>query len=160
CSRCGTASGSRWPTRSCRPFASLAKTRTSMTQPPPPGNYPPPPGNYPPPPPGNYPPPPPPGAGVLPKEAYTPWIKRVGAWIIDGLIPGILVGIGEIVAFATGENNCISNSEDNNYGVSCTSQPSGLGMIVLFVFVLAAAVFAFWNLYRQGKTGSTIGKSV
>ncbi|BBY62798.1 RDD family protein [Mycolicibacterium helvum] len=134
-----------------------------MTQPPqpPPGSYPPPPpGNYPPPPPGNYPPPPPPGVGVLSKEAYTPWIKRVGAWVIDAIPPGILVGIGEGLAFATGENNCTSSTLDNNYGVSCTSQPSGLGMILLFVFILAGVVFGLWNLYRQGKTGSTIGKSV
>jgi uncharacterized RDD family membrane protein YckC len=135
-----------------------------MTQPPPPpGNYPPPPppGNYPPPPPGNYPPPPPPGAGVLPKEAYTPWIKRVGAWIIDGIPAGILVGVGEGLMVATGENNCTSSSLDNNYGVYCTSQPSALGLILMLVFTLAALAFVLWNIgYRQGTTGSSIGKSV
>jgi uncharacterized RDD family membrane protein YckC len=131
--------------------------------PPPPGNYPPPPppGNYPPPPPGNYPPPPPLGAGVLPKEAYTPWIKRVGAWIIDGIPPGILVGVGEGLMLATGENNCTSSSVDNNYGVYCTSQPSALGLILMLVFTLAALAFVLWNIgYRQGTTGSSIGKSV
>ena len=73
--------------------------------PPPPGGYPPPPppqgGGYPPPPPqgGGYPPPPgggyqrlrrprwlpaAPAAGpALPKEAYTPWLTRVLAWLID-----------------------------------------------------------------------------
>lgn len=135
-----------------------------MTQPPPPppGNYPPPPpGNYPPPPPGNYPPPPPPGAGLLPKEAYTPWIKRVGAFIIDTIPIAILSGVGQGLSLATGENNCTSSSTDNNYGVYCTSQPSALGLILSLVFGLAGIAFWIWNYgYRQGTTGSSIGKSV
>ncbi len=134
-----------------------------MTQPPPPpGNYPPPPpGNYPPPPPGNYPPPPPPGAGVLPKEAYTPWITRVGAFIIDSLPIVILSGVGQGLSLATGENNCTSTSGDDAYGVYCTSQPSTLGLILSFVFSVAALAFWVWNYgYRQGTTGSSIGKSV
>ena len=43
----------------------------------------------------------------------------------------------------------------------CTSQPSALGLILSFVFGLAALAFAIWNFgYRQGTTGSSIGKSV
>ena len=55
-----------------------------MITPPPPGNYPPPPpgGYYPPPPPGAYYPPP---QWALPKEAYTPWLTRVLAFLIDWL---------------------------------------------------------------------------
>ncbi|WP_319435527.1 RDD family protein [Mycobacterium sp. RTGN5] len=137
-----------------------------MTQPPPPpGNYPPPPppppGSYPPPPPGNYPPPPPPGAGAFPKDAYTPWIKRVGAYIIDIIPIAILSGVGQGLSLATGENNCTSSSGDNTYGVYCTSQPSALGLILSLVFGLAAIAFWLWNYgYRQGTTGSSIGKSV
>jgi uncharacterized RDD family membrane protein YckC len=134
---------------------------------PPPGNYPPPgppPGSYPPPPPGNYPPPPPgySALGALPKEAYTPWLKRVGAWVIDSLPVFILSGVGQGLMYATGENNCVSTSGDNSYyGVACTSQPSALGLILAFVFGLAALAFAVWNYgYRQGTTGSSIGKSV
>ncbi|WP_233211596.1 RDD family protein, partial [Mycobacterium sp. shizuoka-1] len=106
-------------------------------------------------------PPPPPGAGVLPTAAYTPWIKRVGAYIIDVIPIVILSGVGQGLAVATGENNCTSNSLDNNYSVYCTSQPSTLGLILSFVFGLAGFAFAIWNLgYRQGTTGSSIGKSV
>lgn len=131
--------------------------------PPPPGNYPPPPpGNYPPPPPGSY-PPPPPGAGpfgVLPKESYTPWIKRVGAWIIDAIPPGILVGIGQGLMVATGENTCVS-TDNGGYGVSCNVEPSALGATLSFLFGFAAFAFVIWNYgYRQGTTGSSIGKSV
>ena len=135
----------------------------SYPPPPPPGGYVPPPGGYPPPPPANY-PPPAPGAGALgalPKEAYTPWLKRVGAWVIDSLPIAILSGVGQGLMYATGENNCVSTSGDNSYGVACTSQPSVLGLILSFVFGLAALAFAIWNYgYRQGTTGSSIGKSV
>ena len=141
---------------------------------PPPGNYPPPPpGNYPPPPPpgyyppppGSYPPPgyyPPPGmAAGLPKEAYTPWIRRVGAYLLDVLPIAVLSGIGQGVQFGTAENNCITNDSELGYNVSCTSNPTGLGLTVGLIFALAAFAFAIWNFgYRQGRTGQSIGKSV
>lgn len=157
---------------------------------PPPGNYPPPPpGNYPPPPPGNYPPPgsypppagypppgsyppppgnyPPPGyyppvmAGTLPKQAYTPWIRRVGAFFIDFLPVAVLNGIGQGVQFGTAENTCITNDSDIGYNVTCTSNPTALGLTVGLLLGLAALAFTVWNYgYRQGKTGQSIGKSV
>ena len=140
--------------------------------PPPPGNYPPPPpGNYPPPPPGGYPPPPPggyPPAGypqggypqVLPKEAYTPWITRVLAAIIDYLPIAILSGIGQGVALATGEGGCVTDTT-NGYSAVCTSSPSGLGIAVELVAGLLALAYWIWNWgYRQGTTGSSIGKSI
>ena len=157
-----------------------------MTDSPPPGNFPPPPppgGGYPPPPPpgGNYPPPPPPGyyppppgsypppgyypppgmAAGLPKEAYTPWIRRVGAYLLDVLPIAVLSGIGQGVQFGTAENNCITNDSELGYNVSCTSNPTGLGLTVGLIFALAAFAFAIWNFgYRQGRTGQSIGKSV
>ncbi|BBY84760.1 RDD family protein [Mycolicibacterium tokaiense] len=144
-----------------------------MTEYPPP----PPPGNYPPPPPGNYPPPPPPGgaygpppggaygpppgmAPVLPKEAYTSWFTRVLAALIDGLIVGIPVAIAQGIAIATGENQCTTDTVDG-YSAYCTSEPSALGIIITIVVGVAAFVFAIWNYgYRQGTTGSTVGKSI
>lgn len=129
--------------------------------PPPAASYPPPPpGNYPPPPPGNYPPPAPgyypaaPGvAGMLPKEAYTPWLTRVLAYLIDSAPAAVLFGIGQ--AFAT--NDCVSDTTDSSFNVSCVSHPSALTVVLWF----AAFAFAVWNYgYRQGTTGSSIGKSV
>ena len=133
----------------------------------------PPPGNYPPPPPGNYPPPPPPGyyppsggyypapaAAGLPKEAYTPWFTRVIAYLIDSLPVIVLAGVGQGVMFGTAENDCLSGSTDSSFDVVCTSQPTGLGLAVSLVCGLAAFAFVIWNLgYRQGTTGSSIGKS-
>ncbi len=83
------------------------------------------------------------------------------AYIIDALPVAILSGVGQGLMYATGENNCVSTSGDNSYGVACTSEPSALGLILSFVFALAALAFVIWNYgYRQGTTGSSIGKSV
>jgi uncharacterized RDD family membrane protein YckC len=144
--------------------------------PPPPGGYPPPPGGYPPPPPGGYPPPqggypppqgggyPPPagqGVGNLPTDAYTPWIKRVVAAIIDYIPLLIIGGIGQGVALATGNTQCVTDNSGYGYGAVCTSSPSGVGIAVSFICGLLGLAYSIWNWgYRQGTTGSSIGKSV
>ncbi|MGB3476311.1 MAG: RDD family protein [Mycobacterium sp.] len=151
--------------------------------PPPPGNYPPPPGNYPPPPPGSYPPPPPgnypppppgnyppappgygayPGAagspvGQLPQTAYTSWLTRVGAYFVDFLPILVLYGIPSMIAGTTADKECITSSD----GFACTVTPSSTGAALMFVGWLAALAYGIWNFgYRQGTTGSSIGKSV
>jgi hypothetical protein len=159
--------------------------------PPPPGNYPPsPPGGYPPPPPpgGGYPPPPPPqGAGypppqgggfappqgggfaqpagapgaALPKEAYTPWLTRVLAWIIDYIPYFIIVGIGYGIEAATQETVCVSDTSEYNLGDFCGTGNSTLGVAALMISVVIGLAYIVWNYgYRQGTTGSSIGKSI
>jgi hypothetical protein len=142
--------------------------------PPPPGNYPPPPqGGYPPPPPpgGGYPPPPPqrggfpPPAGapaaVLPKEAYTPWLTRVLAWIIDYIPYAIIVGIGYGIEAATQETVCVSDSSEYNLGDYCATGNSTLGVAAFLISVVIGLAYIVWNYgYRQGTTGSSIGKSI
>ena len=148
--------------------------------PPPPGNYPPPPppppGNYPPPPPGagGYPPPPPgaggypppqgypgPSQGGLPTDAYTPWLTRVLAWLIDYIPYLIIVGIGYGIEAATSEENCVSDTSGYDLGDFCTTQPSALGTAALWISVLIGLAYIVWNYgYRQGTTGSSIGKGI
>ncbi|KRE29139.1 hypothetical protein ASG82_26210 [Mycobacterium sp. Soil538] len=139
-------------------------------QPTPQGGYspPPPPGGYPPPPQGNYPPggfPPQQQGGypvsapaqVLPKESYTPWITRVAAWFIDNIPVFIIAGIGQAIAILTGDNNC----ETLNGGYSCTSSYSVVGSLATFLASVLSLAYVVWNYgYRQGTTGSSIGKSV
>ena len=149
-----------------------------MTDPPPPGNYPPPP----PPPPGGYPPPPPPPAGggyqpppqvatgypppaaaapALPKEAYTPWLTRVLAWLIDFVPVFILEGIGYGLLLGTGETQCISQTSEYDVGEFCTTGSSTLGLASLIITWLLSIAYLVWNYgYRQGTTGSSIGKSI
>jgi uncharacterized RDD family membrane protein YckC len=134
------------------------------------GGYGPPPqqGGYPPPPPqGGYPPPPQQGGypqpggpgGVLPPDAYTPWFTRVLAWLIDSIPIFIVMGIGQGIAIATGENVCTSAGYD--YGGACVSTYSTIGVLFLGVAWLLSIAYAVWNYgYKQGTTGSSIGKGV
>jgi uncharacterized RDD family membrane protein YckC len=134
----------------------------------PPGAVPPPPGGaYPPPPPGGgYPPPPPAGYGAanppvaaLPTEAYTSWLHRVGAYFVDAIPLAIIYGIAFGIGIGTGNNSCVANP--NGYGGACSSSFSGVGLAVSFLAWLLALAYAIWNWgYRQGTTGSSIGKSV
>jgi uncharacterized RDD family membrane protein YckC len=149
--------------------------------PPPPGNYPPPPagqGGYPPPPPpqgGGYPPPPPPAAqagpgympqaqgpgGGLPKEAYTPWLTRVLAYLIDYIPYALIIGIGWAILLATQETVCITDSSEYDLGEFCASGASTIGQLSVGLAAIIAFAYLIWNLgYRQGTTGSSIGKSI
>jgi uncharacterized RDD family membrane protein YckC len=148
--------------------------------PPPPGNYPPPPppgGNPPPPPPqgGGYPPPPggapqaatgyPPGpaapGAALPKEAYTPWFTRVLAWIIDFIPLAILQGIGWALLLGTQETACRTDTSGYELGEFCVTGASTLGQLSIALTGILAFAYWIWNLgYRQGTTGSSIGKSI
>jgi uncharacterized RDD family membrane protein YckC len=140
--------------------------------PPPPGGYPPPPpqrgyqtpqqGGYPPPPPGapGYPAPPPPPGPVLPQEAYTPWITRVLAWLIDNVPVFVVLGIAYGIAFGTADNECVSTGE-YSYGVYCTSSFGTIGVLMLGLGYIVTLAYVVWNFgYRQGTTGSSIGKGI
>ena len=158
-----------------------------MTDQPPPGNYPPPPpppGGYPPPPPppgGGYAPPPPPAGGgyeaapqattaypppaaaapALPTEAYTAWGTRVLAWLIDAIPLLILEGIGWGLLLGTRETECITDSSEYNLGQYCATGASTVGQVSIAVTGILALIYWIWNLgYRQGTTGSSIGKSI
>ena len=144
--------------------------------PPPPGNYPPPPpppGGYPPPPGpqgGGFPPPrqggpgfPPPAApgGTLPKEAYTPWGTRALAYIIDYLPVAIIEGIGWLLLIGTRETACITDTSEYDLGEFCATGASTIGQVSIFLAGIIALAYIIWNLgYRQGTTGSSIGKGI
>ena len=157
--------------------------------PPPGGGYPPPPpppgGGYPPPPPphgGGYPPPPPPpppGGGyqqpqaiggypppaaagpALPTEAYTPWLTRVLAYLIDYVPYAIIVGIGYGLLLGTRETACITDTSEYDLGEFCATGASTIGQVSVVLAGIVAFAYVIWNLgYRQGTTGSSIGKSI
>jgi uncharacterized RDD family membrane protein YckC len=155
--------------------------------PPPPGNYPPPPppqsGGFPPPQGQGYPPPqgqgypppqgqgyPPQGGGfsaatgpggALPKEAYTPWGTRVLAYIIDYIPVLIIEGIGWLLLIGTRETACVTDTSEYDLGEFCATGASTTGQIAVFLTGLIALAYIIWNLgYRQGKTGSSIGKGI
>jgi uncharacterized RDD family membrane protein YckC len=132
-----------------------------MTATPPPGNYPPPP-----PQPGEY--QPPEGAGrpasspaALPTDAYTPWATRALAALIDYAPYAVVLGIGYGIEAATQETVCIKDTSGYNVGDVCATGNSTLGVAAFLVSVLAGLVYVVWNYgYKQGTTGSSIGKSI
>jgi uncharacterized RDD family membrane protein YckC len=134
----------------------------------PPGSYPPPPppegGSYPPPPPaaGGYAPPPPgPAVRALPTENYTPWVTRVLAYLIDFVPVGIVASIGYVIMIVSTEQVCSTVPSGYDMTPTCTMQPSGVGLLAQSLFSLAAFAFVIWNNgYKQGTTGSSIGKSI
>jgi hypothetical protein len=158
--------------------------------PPPPGNYPPSPpppppsGGYPPPPPpqgGGYPPPPPAGGGyqpppqagagfppapagpgpALPQDAYTPWFTRVLAYLIDYIPYAIILGIGWGLLLGTRETACITDTSEYDLGEFCATGASTIGQLSIALAGIVAFVYLVWNLgYRQGTTGSSIGKGI
>ena len=155
--------------------------------PPPPGNYPPPPppppsGGYPPPPQGGgYPPPPPAGGGyqlppqagagfppapagpgpALPQDAYTPWFTRVLAYLIDYIPYAIILGIGWGLLLGTRETACITDTSEYDLGEFCATGASTIGQLSIALAGIVAFVYLVWNLgYRQGTTGSSIGKGI
>ena len=153
--------------------------------PPPGGGYPPPPppgGGYPPPPPpqgGGY--PPPPGGGyqppqvalggygpppqllgqALPQEAYTPWLTRVFAYLIDYIPYAIILGIGWGLLLGTQETACVTDNSEYDLGEFCATGASTIGQLSVGLASIVAFAYLIWNLgYRQGTTGSSIGKSI
>jgi uncharacterized RDD family membrane protein YckC len=126
------------------------------SSPPPPGDaYPPPPaaGGYASPPPG-------PAIRGLPQQAYTPWSTRVVAYLVDSLPLAIILGIGWLVLQNSYESACLIETMPTSTVEVCDSGYSTLGLTVCGLAGLAALVYLVWNYgYRQGTTGSSIGKS-
>ncbi|MGH3543716.1 MAG: RDD family protein [Mycobacterium sp.] len=125
--------------------------------PPPGGGYPPPPlsaGGYAPPPPG-------PVIRGLPPEAYTSWLARAGAFIIDYIPYVIIVGGGWLVLQSTVETACLTDITPYDVDQICASGYSSVGVTTMWVALLVGLAYLVWNYgYRQGITGSSIGKTV
>jgi uncharacterized RDD family membrane protein YckC len=108
-----------------------------------------------------YPPPPAAAGPALPKEAYTPWFTRVLAWLIDFIPVAILEGIGYGLLLGTQETACITDTSEYNLGDFCATGASTLGQASFIITWLLSIAYLVWNYgYRQGTTGSSIGKSI
>ena len=133
------------------------------------------PGNFHPPPPISYPPPystgvsgypPPPrrpadSGAALPRAAYTPWIVRVAASLVDGIPLLIAMGIGFGMLAGTQETECLTEMSDYDIAPFCSTGSSTLGLVSFWIALVLSVAFGIWNHgYRQGTTGSSIGKSL
>lgn len=98
--------------------------------------------------------------GYAPTPPYAHWIRRVGAYLIDGIltnVAGVLlwVGYGLLISQST-------STYDPQTGLYQTrTDASPLSLVLLVVGGLCALAFWLWNTcYRAGRTGRSIGKSV
>jgi uncharacterized RDD family membrane protein YckC len=88
------------------------------------------------------------------------------AYVIDTLPISLLSAIAAIalVTMQKIETVCITDDSEFNTGEYCATGengPSTLAWIIAAVCILAALAFWIWNLgYRQGTTGSSVGKQL
>ena len=101
----------------------------------------------------------------MPPDAYTPWVTRVLAYLIDFIPAGILYGIGYGLFFAF--TDCATYDETfgtsglDDYYSAEVCLPGGLSYVSLFGLAAVALVYLIWNYgYKQGTTGQSIGKGV
>ncbi len=82
------------------------------------------------------------------QAGYANWLYRVASSLIDGLVVAVIAGVGFILALVVGG------------GIDSSGGMTAAGSIIYYVFLLAAIVVALWNqVFRQGRTGQSLGKS-
>jgi uncharacterized RDD family membrane protein YckC len=100
-----------------------------------------------------------PGYGA-PVADYASWFKRVGAYLIDGLLTslaGIPLWIGYGIMIAS-----TKTTTDPVTGQTTTSmEGGGAALALILIGVLTSLAFFIWNTcMKQGRTGYSIGKGV
>lgn len=136
--------------------------------------------DHPPPAPGGY--PTPPGGGYVPSEqetpqsfspeqsqaadlpadAYTPWFTRVLAWLIDYIPVMLILGIGWAILLGTRQTDCLAEVSEYDLIEFCSTGSSTLGFVsAAIVAPVLGFGYLIWNHgYRQGITGSSVGKAI
>jgi uncharacterized RDD family membrane protein YckC len=73
----------------------------------------------------------------------------------------IIVGIGYGIEAATQETVCVSDTSGYDLGDFCATGNSTLGVTAFLLSVAIGLAYIVWNYgYRQGTTGSSIGKGI
>jgi uncharacterized RDD family membrane protein YckC len=85
----------------------------------------------------------------------------VFAWLIDFIPVAILEGIGYGLLLGTQESACVTDTSEYNLGEFCATGASTLGQVSFIIAWVLSIAYIVWNYgYRQGTTGSSIGKSI
>jgi uncharacterized RDD family membrane protein YckC len=97
----------------------------------------------------------------LPTDAYTSWLTRVFAFLIDYIPIAIIEGIGFGLLLGTRETACLTDTSEYDLGEYCATGASTLGQAAIGIAWILSLIYVIWNYgYRQGTTGSSIGKSI
>ena len=83
------------------------------------------------------------------------WPSRAGSFLIDNIIPTLLVVPGYVMMIAAAGTATIDPETGELTGGGGTAATGGL---LLLVGGLASLAFWLWNMVRQGRTGQSIGK--
>jgi uncharacterized RDD family membrane protein YckC len=91
---------------------------------------------------------------------YAPWPRRVLAFLLDAVPIVILAALAVILLYLTRIRGCDGDPSARDLGAQCASNSSPLGVICFVATWVAIVAYGVWNFgYRQGTTGSSVGKS-
>ena len=83
------------------------------------------------------------------------------AFLIDYIPVAIIEGIGFGLLLGTRETVCLTDTSEYDLGEFCATGASTLGQVSIGIAWILSLVYIIWNYgYRQGTTGSSIGKSI
>jgi uncharacterized RDD family membrane protein YckC len=100
-------------------------------------------------------------AVASPKEAYTPWVRRVAATLIDGIPVLVAMGIGFGMITGTQETACQAQMSEYDVAQFCSTGSSVVGLVSFALALLLSVAYGIWNYgYRQGTSGSSVGKAI
>lgn len=124
-----------------------------------PGSLPQPPGAPPPTPFGQQPYPPQAPAGWASHgPALAGWGSRLGAWFIDGLILGVPIGIVVFAILGAGPTEVDICTDFDGDTYLCERPTTGAVLMLLAVYALYFVAYVWYLGWRQGVTGTTVGK--
>lgn len=97
----------------------------------------------------------------LARTAYTSWVTRVLAHLID-VVPAVIVFIvGVGIEAGTRQRLCAATTTPYDIAPYCATGNSYRGLVAFLGSMVIALAYLVWNYgYRQGRTGCSLGKSV
>ena len=93
------------------------------------------------------------------QNSYAGWGSRVVAYIVDGLIAGLVPLVLYIIGIAAFAGTVHTTTDANGYPVTTTS---GGGLVIVFMllaFVIGIGT-SLWLCHQEGTTGQTPGKKM
>ncbi|MFH8745933.1 RDD family protein [Streptomyces rimosus] len=106
-----------------------------------------------------------PGMGM--PQGYASWGARVGAYLLDGLIIGVVPGILYLIAFVVSANSTVSRPDTSYCGTDfqcirdaydAASTTPALAIILIWLAILITIAGGLFLIAKEGSTGQTPGK--